>query len=105
MQEQRGIWRTPRATDLLASNRLRLPQCVGLCIPGGWHRLAGGLWLEQQRTGGAHLPGHLLQPGDLLPVKILVQFERATGRYGVTFEDTGEERWKTRPGNFGKMRE
>jgi hypothetical protein len=45
------------------------------------------------------------EPGDPLPVKILVQFERATGKYGVTFEDTDQERWKTRPGNFQGMRE
>ncbi len=43
------------------------------------------------------------EPGDLLRVKILVQFERATGRYLVTFEDTDEERWKTRPGDFRQM--
>ncbi|MET0866359.1 MAG: hypothetical protein ABWZ98_18650 [Nakamurella sp.] len=45
------------------------------------------------------------EPGDLLPVKILVQFERATGRYRVTFEDEDEERWKTRARNYREMRE
>jgi hypothetical protein len=61
-------------------------------------------WNSIQGEVNAYLATYY-QPGDRLPVKILVQFERATGRYGVTFEDTDEERWKTRPGNFREMRE
>jgi len=61
-------------------------------------------WNSIQREVNAYLATYY-EPGDQLPVKILVQFDRATGRYGVTFEDTDEERWKTRPGNFREMRE
>lgn len=39
------------------------------------------------------------QPGEALPVKLLVQFERTTGRYEVTFEDSDETRWKLTPRN------
>lgn len=61
-------------------------------------------WNSIQPAVHAYLETYY-EPGDLLPVKILVQFERATGRYSVTFEDTDDERWKTRPGNFREMRE
>jgi hypothetical protein len=61
-------------------------------------------WNSIQQEVNAYLATYY-EPGDRLPVKILVQFDRATGRYGVTFEDTDEERWKTRPRNFREMRE
>lgn len=38
-------------------------------------------------------------------MKILVRFDRATGKYDVTFEDTDEDRWAVKPGNFREMRE
>ena len=63
-----------------------------------------GDWNSIESAVHAYLDSYY-EPGDRLPVKILVQFARATGRYGVTFEDTDEERWKTRPGNFRQMRE
>jgi hypothetical protein len=47
----------------------------------------------------------LYAAGDALPITILVQFDRATGRYAVTFEVADEERWKPRPSNWRQMRE
>jgi len=61
-------------------------------------------WTSIEPAVQAYL-GSYYEPGDPLPVKILVQFERTTGRYEVTFEDTDEERWKTRARNFREMRE
>lgn len=61
-------------------------------------------WASIEAEVHAYLRSYY-EPGDLLPVTILVQFERTTGRYRVTFEDTDEERWKTRPRNFREMRE
>lgn len=61
-------------------------------------------WSSIQSSVQAYLGSHY-EPGDVLPVKILVQFERTTGRYEVTFEDTDDERWKTRPTNYRQMRE
>ncbi|WP_229051477.1 hypothetical protein [Aeromicrobium sp. Leaf350] len=49
--------------------------------------------------------GSHYEPGDPLPLKILVQLDRAKGRYEVTFEESDAERWKTRPSNFRQMRE
>ncbi|WP_143733589.1 hypothetical protein [Microbacterium sp. RU33B] len=43
--------------------------------------------------------------GDALPRKILVQFDRATGRYMTTFEETDEARWKATPRTFRELRE
>jgi hypothetical protein len=45
------------------------------------------------------------QPGDVLPRKILVQFDRTTGRYDLTFEESDEARWKVTPRNFREIRE
>jgi hypothetical protein len=45
------------------------------------------------------------QPGDVLPRKILVQFDRTTGRYDVTFEESDDARWKVTPRNFREIRE
>lgn len=43
--------------------------------------------------------------GEALPRKILVQFDRATGRYMTTFEETDEARWKATPRTFRELRE
>jgi hypothetical protein len=40
-----------------------------------------------------------------LPRKILVQFDRTTGKYDITFEETDEARWKVTPRNFRELRE
>jgi hypothetical protein len=45
------------------------------------------------------------KPGDALPRKILVQFDRTTGKYDITFEETDEARWKVTPRNFRELRE
>lgn len=45
------------------------------------------------------------KPGEPLPVKMLVQFDRTSGRYNVAFEDTDETRWKVTPRNFRQLRE
>lgn len=39
------------------------------------------------------------------PIKILVQFERASGTYEVTFEDDDSSRWKVTPANIDRMAE
>ncbi|MEU4567575.1 hypothetical protein [Micromonospora sp. NPDC023956] len=61
-------------------------------------------WSSIESAVQAYLGSHY-QPGDLLPVKILVQFDRTTGRYQVTFEDTDRERWTVKPANYREMRE
>lgn len=61
-------------------------------------------WRSIQGAVNAYL-GHHFAPGDRLPAQVLVQLERSTGRYEVTFEETDEERWKTRPSNFRVMRQ
>lgn len=43
--------------------------------------------------------------GEPLPVKFLVQFNRANGKYKVTFEDTDEDRWKVSPATIKTIRE
>lgn len=45
------------------------------------------------------------KPGEALPRKILVQFDRTTGKYDITFEETDEARWKVTPRNFRELRE
>ncbi|MCR2810794.1 MULTISPECIES: hypothetical protein [unclassified Microbacterium] len=45
------------------------------------------------------------KPGEALPRKALVQLDRTTGEYRVTFEETDEGRWKTTPRNFRQLRE
>lgn len=44
-------------------------------------------------------------PGEAMPRKILVQFDRTTGKYDMTFEETDEARWKVTPRNFKELRE
>jgi hypothetical protein len=45
------------------------------------------------------------KPGEALPRKILVQFDRTSGKYNVTFEETDETRWKVTPRTFTQLRE
>lgn len=45
------------------------------------------------------------QPGEALPVAILVQFDRTKGEYEVTFADKDASRWKVTPANIDTMRE
>jgi len=45
------------------------------------------------------------KPGEALPRKVLVQFDRTTGKYNVAFEETDEARWKMTPRNFRELRE
>ena len=45
------------------------------------------------------------KPGEALPRKALVQLDRTTGKYNVTFEETDEARWKVTPRNFKELRE
>jgi hypothetical protein len=61
-------------------------------------------WPSIEPAVQAYLRSHYA-PGDTLPVKILVQLDRTTGRYRLTFEETDVERWKTRPATFRQMRE
>lgn len=43
--------------------------------------------------------------GESLPVRLLVQFDRASGTYEVTFEDADQTRWKITPATFDTMPE
>lgn len=61
-------------------------------------------WSSIEAAVDAYLGGHY-RPGERLPVKILVQFDRTAGKYEVTFEHTDEDRWAVKPGNFREMRE
>lgn len=45
------------------------------------------------------------QAGDAMPLKILVELDRTSGKYNVTFEDTDESRWKMTPKNRKVFRE
>lgn len=45
------------------------------------------------------------KPGEALPVAILVQLDRASGKYEVTFEDQDASRWKVTSRNFKELRE
>lgn len=45
------------------------------------------------------------KPGAALPVKMLVQFDRTSGKYEVTFEDLDVARWKVLPANIDQIRE
>jgi len=49
--------------------------------------------------------GGYFKPGEALPVKLLVQFDRTSGKYLITFEDTDETRWKITPKNYKELRE
>jgi hypothetical protein len=44
-------------------------------------------------------------PDGVLPVKMLVQYDRDTQRYEVTFEDTDASRWMVTPANVEKVPE
>ncbi|WP_420122069.1 hypothetical protein [Nakamurella sp.] len=45
------------------------------------------------------------EPGDVLPRAILLQFDRATGRYDVHFEETDGNRWNATPRTYRQLRE
>ena len=45
------------------------------------------------------------RPGAALPAALLIQFDRASGRYEVTFEDSDAARWKVTPANFDSIGE
>lgn len=45
------------------------------------------------------------QAGEAMPLKILVELDRPSGKYNVTFEDTDESRWKMTPKNRKVFRE
>lgn len=45
------------------------------------------------------------KPGEPLPIKLLVQYDRTSGKYAITFEDTDEMRWKVTPRNIKTIRE
>ena len=52
----------------------------------------------------AHLESYD-KPGQAPPVKILMQFDRDTGKYQVTFEDDDAARWKVTPANIEQISE
>lgn len=77
----------------------------------GYTYSAGGVitavacnWSSIESAVNAYL-GSYYEPGALLPVKMLVQFDRTSGTYKVRFEDTDEERWAVKPANYVEMRE
>ena len=43
------------------------------------------------------------QPGEAMPLKALVQFDRTTRNYDITFEETDEARWKVTPENVMEL--
>jgi hypothetical protein len=45
------------------------------------------------------------QPDQQPPLKLLVQFDRTSGTYEVTFEDTDASRWKVTPANINQIAE
>ena len=49
---------------------------------------------------GSHYP-----PKQEPPLKILVQFDRDSGKYEVTFEDDDAARWKVTPANIEQISE
>lgn len=52
----------------------------------------------------AYVAGYFKE-GEILPIKLLVQYSRAAGKYSITFEDSDETRWKITPKNFKELRE
>lgn len=50
----------------------------------------------------AYLASHY-RPDQEPPVKILVQFDRDSGKYEVTFEDDDAARWKVTPANIEQI--
>ncbi len=43
------------------------------------------------------------QPAQRPPLTLLVQFDRESGRYEVTFEDLDSSRWKVTPANVQQI--
>ncbi len=72
--------------------------------PGGVITAVACDWSSIESAVDAYL-GNQYKVGDPLPVKILVQFDRTTGKYQVTFEDTDEARWAVKPANYRQIRE
>lgn len=52
----------------------------------------------------AYTDGYYAQ-GEPLPRKILLQFDRTSGKYNILFEESDETRWKATPRNFRELRE
>ncbi|CAM3486783.1 hypothetical protein [Stackebrandtia soli] len=72
--------------------------------PGGTiSAVASDAWSVKSAVD-AHTASYF-SPGEALPVKILVQFDRTLGKYKVTFEDVDMARWKVTPRNFKELRE
>lgn len=44
------------------------------------------------------------KPGETLPIAMLIQFDKTSGAYKVTMEDTDESRWKVTPKNYKEIR-
>lgn len=57
------------------------------------------------RSGVKAYTDSCFEPGEPLPIKLLVQFDRNKGQYEVTFEDTDPARWKMTPATFDTMPE
>ena len=45
------------------------------------------------------------KPGEALPIKLLVQYDRPSGKYTITFEDTDETRWKVTPKTYKELQQ
>lgn len=52
----------------------------------------------------AYVSGYF-KPEETLQIKLLVQYDRTSGKYSITFEDTDEMRWKVTPKNYKELRE
>ena len=52
----------------------------------------------------AYVSGYF-KPDEKLPVMLLVQFDKKSGKYSILFEDTDETRWKITPKNYQELRE
>lgn len=44
-------------------------------------------------------------PDGKFPVKMLIQFDRNTGRFNIEFEDKDPARWQVTPANIDRIRE
>ena len=74
-----------------------------------FHNIAGEAF---DRVSRADMPGSVSRSRsavtddrDPLPAAILVQFDRMSGRYEVTFEDADPTRWQVTPANIGSVGE
>lgn len=70
----------------------------------------GGVLAVASRPSGvspavlAYLDTHF-SADEPVPVQLLVQFDRTSGRYEITFEDTDRTRWKVTPANLDAVTE